>query len=87
MVKTATKQSVRFHVLPIPMHVRGTKGVAVMKQRWVNHDARLSLVKQVEQIVQMSITSTYAISKTVLVQDKQLPRWEPPLEDGRYKGW
>ena len=65
--------------VPVSMDVRGTEGEAVVHQWRVDGNAAFSVVQQLVQVEQMSLTATDTIPGTVLVKHEHLARVEPAL--------
>ena len=51
-----------------------------MDEGGIDHQALLGMVQQVVQVAQMTMTSSYAIPRAVLIQNKYLARTKPALK-------
>lgn len=66
-------------IIPVPVDVGGTEGVAVVQQRGVDQCVVLRIIHQVLQVAQVTVAASNTVPSTVLVQDEHLTRTEPPL--------
>lgn len=51
-----------------------------MDEGWIDHQALLGMVQEVVQVAQVTMTSSYPIPSTVLIQNKHLTRAKPALK-------
>ena len=68
----------------VPVHVAGTVGIAEVDEGGIYHGLALALLQQVLQVTQVSETSPYTVSGTILVQHKHLAGGEPTLKLIKY---
>lgn len=59
----------------------GTKSEAVVKKSGVDDGSIFRPFQEIPQVTQMSVTTSDSIPRTVLIQDKHLPRAEPSLRN------
>lgn len=70
-------------LIPVAMDMGGTESEAVVQQCWVNHVTCVCSLQQVLKVAQVPVTSSHAISSTVLIQNKHLTWAKPTLQAER----
>lgn len=67
-------------IIPVAMDMAGTEGKAVVYQCGINHEVLLRSVQEIGKVAEVPVAATHAVSRTVLIQHKNLPWAEPPLK-------
>ena len=76
----------KYHIpyIPVSMYMWSTEGEAVVDECGIDHDAVLRSLQKVVEVTQVSMATTHAVPRTVLVQHKHLTRAEPTLQYIRF---